>query len=329
MRSSHRSLMARDEFDPQAADERRSRLAAAGSVALRCRLPLVGGAIVGMTVLALGGTSSAVVTPPPVALGTAANASVISAADPTNTNASTLNQDASASPDALGTMPGYVQCPGGANCVNYGPGAGAHLHDGVAAQQVADETAAHIATAALPGATAILPQLAGQTLKQGLYSTGAADIATGGTLTLDANFNPNSVWVFQVASSLTANTGSNVVFINIPAGATAASLACNVTWTLGSQGTLNGSTFVGTVLATSGVTVGSAVTVHGRLFGGTSGSVTLIGDTIDSGNCTVVPPATTPGGTGATPGSPGTGGGTALSFTGAAVPVAATPNTAG
>ena len=49
------------------------------------------------------------------------------------------------------------------------------------------------------------------------------------------------------------NTGSNVVFINIPAGATAASLACQVTWTLGSAGTLNGSTFVGTVLATSGV----------------------------------------------------------------------------
>ncbi|HSO97013.1 MAG TPA: ice-binding family protein [Acidimicrobiia bacterium] len=291
-----------------------------------------------MTVLAFGGTSSAVVTPPPVNLGSAANASVLSAADPTNTNASTITQDVSSSPNPTGTMPGYVACPGGANCVTYGAGAGPHLHDPTAASQTAAETAAHIATAALPNATAILPGLEGQTLQQGLYSTGAASIASNGTLTLDANNNANSVWVFQVASSLTANVGSNVVFINIPNGATAASLACNVTWTLGSQGTLNGSTFVGTVLATSGVTVGSAVTVNGRLFGGTSGSVTLIGDTINSGNCTVVPPGTTPGGTGATPitggglatgGGLGTGGGIATAFTGAATPVVAVPQTAG
>ena len=100
MRSSHRSLMARDEFDPEAAEQKRSRLAAAGSVALRCRLPIVGGAIVGMTVLALGGTSSAVVVPPPVGLGSATSASVLSSADPTNTNASTISGDVSASPDA-------------------------------------------------------------------------------------------------------------------------------------------------------------------------------------------------------------------------------------
>jgi hypothetical protein len=277
--------------------------------------------------------------PTPVGLGTATNASVLSSADPTNTNPSTLSGDASSSPNALGTMPGFGQC-GSTNCVSYGVGAGEHLHDGTATQQVADETAAHIATAALLGATPIPAALGGQSLTAGLYSTGAALLSNNQTLTLDAANNPGSVWIFQVASTITTGTGSNIVFINT-GGATTDQLACNVFWTAGAAATLNGTTFVGTVMATSGVQVGSAVTVHGRLFGGTSGSVTLIGDTINSGNCTVLPagtgggPAGSGGGSGFTGGGTGggsgaTGGGTAVSFPGSpATPMLAAPQTAG
>lgn len=332
MRSSHRSLAATVEFDPEAAETRKSRLAATASVALRCKLPLVGGALVGATMLAFGGTALAV--PTPVGLGTATNASVLSAADPTNSGPSTISGDASSSPNTGGTMPGFGACPG-ANCVTYGVGA-EHLHDGTATQQVADETAAHIATAALLGATPIPAALANQSLTAGLYSTGAALLANNSTLTLDAANNPNSVWIFQVASTITTGNNSAIVFINT-GGATTDQLACNVFWTAGAAATLNsGSTFVGTVMATSGVSVTAGVTVHGRLFGGTSGSVTLDTDTINSGNCRVLPagtgggPAGSGGGTGFTGGGLGTGGGTAVSFPGSpATPMLAAPQTAG
>ncbi|KAJ2958123.1 hypothetical protein NQZ79_g6248 [Umbelopsis isabellina] len=56
--------------------------------------------------------------------------------------------------------------------------------------------------------------LAGQNLGPGVYNLGAALLTVGGTLTLDGHNDPNSVWVFQVASTLTTVTGSKVALIN-------------------------------------------------------------------------------------------------------------------
>jgi type VI secretion system secreted protein VgrG len=81
-------------------------------------------------------------------------------------------------------------------------------------------------------------------------------------------------------------TGSSVV---LAGGAS----PCDVFWQVGSSATLGGSTFAGTVMASTSITVGSAVTVQGRLLAGT-GDVTLIDDTIDASRCITTASLPTP-----------------------------------
>ncbi len=119
-----------------------------------------------------------------------------------------------------------------------------------------------------PG-TALPAQLDGQVLTSGIYSFvgGAADLAAGGTLTL----NGPGVFVFQVDSTLTANILSSVVGTADP---------CDVFWRVGTSATLNGVTFNGTVIADASITVGDDSNVIGRVLAGTgpTGAVTMAGD---------------------------------------------------
>lgn len=161
-------------------------------------------------------------------------------------------------------------------------------------------------TSALSGATPVVSDLATLSpLVAGLYSFGHDPTSNiNGTLTLDAQGDPNAVWIFQASSDLVTATGSTVQFVNAPAGS---QLACNVFWTVASSATINsGSTFVGTILASASITVGSKATVTGRLLAGNAagagGNVTLIDDTIiRPAGC-----ATAPSGTGGTPATPAT-----------------------
>ncbi len=69
-----------------------------------------------------------------------------------------------------------------------------------------------------------------------------------GTVTLDAQGDPNAVFIFQSASTLITASSSVVSLIN---GAD----ACNVFWQVGSSATLGTSTtFVGTVMALTSIT---------------------------------------------------------------------------
>src|ERR1700682_3420496 len=104
MPSVHSSLAASVELDPKAAEMKKSRLSAAASVTLRSKLPILSGAVVGLSVLGFGGVALA--TPTPVGLGTATDAGVLSGTQPTNTGVSTITGDASSSPNASGTQPG-------------------------------------------------------------------------------------------------------------------------------------------------------------------------------------------------------------------------------
>jgi Ice-binding-like len=302
MRSSHR------EFETGAEGS------AARATPKRRRVVLFVLAVAGVSVLALGGTAWAV--PTPVGLGSATNAAVSAGAGVTNSGISTVAGDLDTSPSASQTG---VACPA-ANCVVFTTGT-ANANNGVASGVAADTRAAYVNTSTLDGATAIGAQLGnipgGDTaptaspfpagIPAGLYSTGAAAIT--GTLTLNAQNDPNSVWIFQAASSITGETGSNVVFTNIPVGSSVETLSCNVFWTAVSSATLNGATFVGTVLANTSITLGAGVNVTGRLLAGPSGDVTMITDTINRPSCTQLPagtggtPASTGGGSGATPGA--------------------------
>jgi hypothetical protein len=108
-----------------------------------------------------------------------------------------------------------------------------------------------------------------QPLAPGVYCiTGAASVGTGG-ITLSGG----GVYIFRIDGALNTVANSAVVFTN---GAS----ACNVFWTPTAATTLGAnSTFVGTDIDASGVTVGSTATWAGRIlaFGGT---VTTNVDTI-------------------------------------------------
>lgn len=189
-----------------------------------------------------------------------------------------------------------VDASGPATCVVNNPG--------LLTTARSDALTAFNHTSALSGATPLAVDLAGQSLVSGLYSFGAGATNLSGTLTLNAQSDPNAVWIFQASSSLITSAGSTVTFSNLPPGTTAAQLACNVYWTVGSSATLNSATtFVGTILASADITLVGATgtTVTGRLLAGNgaTGKVTLDHDTIiRPTGC-----AALPAGTGGTPAS--------------------------
>jgi len=129
----------------------------------------------------------------------------------------------------------------------------------------------------------------------GVYCiTGAAAIGGGGTITLDGA----GTYIFRMDGALTTSANSIVTAIN---GAS----ACNVWWTPTAATTLGAnSTFLGTDIDASGVTIGSTVTWTGRAlaFGGT------VSTTVDTIN--TVPACTT-----ASTGSDGSGAGSGTTTT--------------
>jgi hypothetical protein len=123
------------------------------------------------------------------------------------------------------------------------------------------------------GAILVAGNLGGQTLTPGLYeSTSSLEISSG-DLTLDAQGDPNAVFIFQMASTLTTTVGRQVL---LSGGAKAA----NVVWQVGSSATLGtGSVFKGNILALASITVTTGAAVEGRLLART-GAVTLDANTI-------------------------------------------------
>ena len=160
----------------------------------------------------------------------------------------------------------------------------------IATQALADANAAYlsISPASMPGG--IDPgagELGGLTLAPGIYKSDSGTFnISNGNLTLDAQGDPNAVWIFQTASGLTVGiagpTGAkSVVLIN-------GALPKNVFWHVGSTATINGAgggTMVGTIIANSGVTfstAGNAVqtVLNGRALSLVS-SVTMVNTTIN------------------------------------------------
>jgi hypothetical protein len=100
-------------------------------------------------------------------------------------------------------------------------------------------------------------------------------------LTLDAAGDPNAIWIFQIPTSLTIGltaTPRSVLLIN-------GAQAKNVFWQVGSAARIeNGSTMVGTIIASAGVTISTAgqtvqTTLTGRAIG-LNASVTMVNTTI-------------------------------------------------
>jgi len=201
--------------------------------------------------------------PSAINLRTAANFSVLAGSAVTNTGPTTTDRDVGV---WRGTsISGFTGAPSGT-----AGGSGVHAGDPVAQQAQSDLTSAYLAAAGLP-VTASHTTLGGLNLVGGVYDSGGAVLDITGTLTLDGQFDPSSVWVFKASSDLVTASSSKVVFVN---GAS----PCNVFWQVTRTAILgSGSTFGGTIMALTSVTSAGGSTIYGRALA-RNAEVTLIND---------------------------------------------------
>lgn len=113
--------------------------------------------------------------------------------------------------------------------------------------------------------------LGGLTLTNGVYHE-PSSLGITGTLTLDAQGNPDAVWIFQAGSTLITASSSRVALTN-------GAQARNVFWQVGTSATLGTySTFKGTILAQTDITMTTGATMEGRALA-QNGAVTIDGMT--------------------------------------------------
>jgi hypothetical protein len=154
------------------------------------------------------------------------------------------------------------------------------------------------------------------TLGPGVYSASSTLTLTGGTITLNGGGNANALWVFQIGSSLTAQSNTVINVINTGSGA-------GVYWVMpAGSATLDPNvTFEGNILANASITLATNDTDPcGRLLTKTA-SVALAGMDIVGAGC-----ATGLGGsTALLAGSSGLSGGGTLTTSGGTTTVTPAP----
>jgi hypothetical protein len=228
-----------------------------------------------------GGLAGAFAAQSTVGLGSATPFAVMAGSTVTNTGPSVISGD-------LGVSPGSA-------VVGFPPGrvihGTQHVGDAVALQAQSDLTTAYKDAAGRTPATVVSKDLGGQTLAPGVYKS-ASSMGLTGTVTLDAQGDPNAVFIFQAGSTLITASGSTVKMIGGAQG-------CNVFWQVGSSATLGtDTTFVGSVMALTSATLQTGATVAGRVLA-RNGAVTLDTNTITGSTCSTrppPPPTTIPGG---------------------------------
>jgi uncharacterized protein with beta-barrel porin domain len=209
-------------------------------------------------------TSASHAQAPP--LGTTANFSILSGAGITNTGFTVISGTAalpgdigSSSATITGFPPGTVIAPGAIHTINDAPTITARNSETVAYNNLAGRTT----TANLTG-----QNLGGLTLIPGVYNFSSSAQLTG-VLNLNGLGNPNSIFIFNIGSTLTTASASVVSLINGAQGG-------NVFWRVGSSATLGTTTsFAGDILAQASITLNTGAGIAcGAAWAGT-GAVTL------------------------------------------------------
>lgn len=227
------------------------------------RLVLAAALAAGMTaVMGMAGAPGASAATAPVSLGTAANYAVLAASTVTNTGPTKITGNLGLSPGTAitGFPPGEVTGT-------------IDAADGAALKAQNDLTAAYNAAAAAPVSATIPVELGGTTVTPGVYASPAGTFGITGTLTLDAQGDPNAIFIFQAASTLITASASDVALVN-------GAQASNVYWVVGSSATLGTYSVIrGNIMAQASITVTTGVTLDGRALA-RSAAVTLDSDTI-------------------------------------------------
>jgi uncharacterized protein with beta-barrel porin domain len=220
------------------------------------------------TIAALGlivtATSSSHAQAP--SLGTAGSFGVLAGSTVTNTVSPTVING------NLGVWPGNA-------VTNFPPGLvnapfAIHAGDAVAQQAQVDNTTAYNVLSGIPITANLTGQnLGNRTLLPGVYGFNTSAQLTG-TLTLNGQGNPNSVFIFNIGSSLTTATASSILLVNGAQGS-------NVFFRIGSSATLGTTTsFAGDILALTSITLDTGATINCGAALAQNGAVTLDNNTI-------------------------------------------------
>lgn len=200
-------------------------------------------------------------------LGTAGKFAVLAGETVTNTGPSSLGGDLGVGPGAAitGFPPGKVTGE-------------THEADAVALQAQSDVTAAYVDLAGRKcGVTLTGLDLGGRTLKQGVYCFASSAQLTG-RLILDAEDDPNAVFIFQIGSKLTTASNSSVVIVR-------GGGECRVFWQVGSSATLGTDTaFTGNILALTSISLMTRANLAGRALA-RNGAVTLDSSRVSPSSC--------------------------------------------
>jgi hypothetical protein len=219
--------------------------------------PLIAGLVPNPWSFTTGATTGAA-GPPAINLGTAGSFAVMATASISSTGPVVINGDVGLAP---GTSQGIP--PAQVNGT-------IHVNDPVVTQAQADLLAAYNDAVSRSANALVLPgNMGGLTFTPGLYVNSTSVLLSGAgpgnNVTLDAQGDPNAVFIFKMGTTLTTGTSSQVI---LAGGAKAG----NVFWQVGSSATLGvTSIFEGNVLAAVSITINTGAAVEGRMFAGAAG----------------------------------------------------------
>jgi hypothetical protein len=205
-----------------------------------------------------------------VNLGSADSFAILAGSTVTNTGSSVITGN-------LGLSPG-------SSVTGFPPGSLSGLQqvaNAAAVQAQTDLTTAYNNAAGQSVTSTAAAELGGTTKTAGVYNSADGTFSLTGTLTLDAQGDPNAVFIFKTASTLITGANSNIVLAN-------GAQACNVFWQVGTSATLGtNSNFKGNILALTSATLTTGANVQGRVLA-RNGAITLDSNTVTRAVCAAI-----------------------------------------